>query len=78
MFIVEGSATAIEGADGASLDTANGEFVDVAEYPGVPDEPLHPAEEEEPLSHCLCDGVGVVSPGQVLAGANPVEPEAAD
>ncbi len=34
-------------------------------YLGVHVEPPHPAEEEEPLSGCFYDSVGVVSPGNL-------------
>ena len=58
--------------------TLYGAPVEVAEYPGVHVEPPQPAEEKELLSSRLCDGVGVVSPGQVLADVDPEELEAAD
>ena len=75
---VEGGATAVPGGDAVCQDTLYGAPVEVAEYPGVHVEPLQPAEEEEPLSRRLCDGVGVVSPGQVLADVDPEELETAD
>ncbi len=74
----EGGATAIPGGDAASQDTLYGAPVEVAVYPDVHVDPFQPSEEDEPLSCCLCDGVGVVSTGQVLADMNPEEPEAAD
>ena len=58
--------------------TLYGAPVEVAEYPGVHVEPPQLAEEKEPLSCSLCDGVGVVSPGQVLADEDPKELEAAN
>ena len=50
----------------------------VEENPGIHFEHLQPAEGQEPLSGCLCDGVCVVSPGQVVTDVDPKEPEAAD
>ncbi len=52
--------------DPGGQDPLCGAPVEGAEYPGVHVEPPQPAEEEDLLSGCLCDGVGVVSPGQVL------------
>ncbi len=48
------------------------------ECPGVHVEPPQPAGVEELLSGCFYEGVGTVSPGQVLADVNPEDPEAAD
>ncbi len=76
--MVEGGATAIPGGDATCQDILYGAPVEVAESPGVHVEPPQPAEEEEPLSGCLCDGVCVVSPGQVLADVDLENPEAAD
>ncbi len=59
-------------------DPLYGAPVEVAKYPGVHVEPPQPAEEEEPLSGWFCDGVCVVSSGQILADVNPEEPQAAD
>ncbi len=56
--MVEGGAAAIPGGDAASQDPLYGAPVEVAEYPGVHEESLQPAEEEEPLSCSLYDGVG--------------------
>ena len=47
-------------------------------YPGVHVEPPQPSEEKELLSSRLCDGVGVVSQGQVLADVDPEEFETND
>lgn len=58
--IVEGSLTAISGSHGTLI----GAPAEIAEYPQVHVEPPQPAEDEEPLSCCLCNGV--VSSGQVI------------
>ena len=75
---VQGGVAAIPGSDAASQDTLYSAPVEIAVNPGIHVEPLQPAEEEEPLSGHLPDGVCVVSPGQVIADVNPEEPEAAD
>ncbi|CAB1422393.1 unnamed protein product [Pleuronectes platessa] len=75
---VQGGAAAIPGGDASSQDALYGAPVEIAENPFIHVEPPQPAEEEDPLSGRLPDGVCVMGPGQVLTDVDPEEPEAAD
>lgn len=55
---------------GSEIGTSLSEDQLVQPIPGDSVEPLQPVEEEEPLSCCLCDGVGVVGPRQVFIDVN--------